>query len=221
MKKSKKSRKHIGFALIAILVILAVAAIVVLTAKPQAVPQNSGVIAQVNGKPITQAQIDSLYKRLAPEFQTDAARASLLNQTIDEMLLLDEAQRQGFTITTSQVNDQYQLALSRQNLTDAQVQESLGRFNLTVNDIKNELQKQLIIFELINRTIINETQVTDEEIFQFYVARGGTNDNNLTLTSDTKRQIKSIILDQKITDGVSILLKRLRAQATIVINNQK
>ncbi|MEK6967394.1 MAG: SurA N-terminal domain-containing protein [Nanoarchaeota archaeon] len=219
-KKTNSSRKFMAMGIIALFVIVAIAAIAMLNNK-NAIPGNkpstesNPTIATVNGVLITQNQIDSLYIRLPTEYRIPTAKAILLNRTIDELLLLEEAKKQGVSVSDSAVDEQFQVALAAQGLTEAQVAQSLAQFNMTIPAMKAELKKQLTIFNLINKTIISQTTVSDDEIQNYYLAVTGSNDSNLTLTNATREQIKSAVLEEKIGQAALTLIGNLRSRAVI------
>ena len=222
MKKTNRinkitKKRNFGFTFVAAIAILAIIAVAIFYSSKTVADTT---LATVNGVPITQKQIDKLYVRLPAQYQNPAVKSLLLNQSIDELLFLSEASKNGIAVSDNEADRQFQEALENQGLTEQQVSQSLASYNITIADIKADLKKQLIIFRMINETIISQTSVTEQEIWDFYVASGGTNDTNLTITNTTKQQIKSIILEDKVSKALTQLLKKLRSEADIKILKQ-
>lgn len=201
----------------AILVILLVVLVAYLVNQKSAGNSPNTVLVTVNGEPITQGLIDKLYNRLDPQYKIPAAKGVLLNQSIDQMLLLQAATKNGITVSDQEVDNQFNDALQKQNITLLQVEAQLALRNISIQDIKSELKDQLKVFELINETIIAKVNATDGEIRQYYFFTTGQNESsNITISNSTKQQIRTLILDQKISDGVNVFIQQLRSQASII-----
>lgn len=201
----------------AILVILLIVLVAYLVNQKSTGNRPDTVLATVNGEPITQGSIDKLYNRLDTQYKIPAAKGVLLNQSIDQMLLLQAATKNGITVSDQEVDNQFNDAMQKQNITLQQVEAQIALRNISMQDLKSELKVQLEVFELINETIITKVNATDSEIRQYYFFTTGQNESsNITISNSTKQQIRTLILDQKISDGVNALIIQLRGQASII-----
>ncbi len=141
-------------------------------------------VARVNGDSIYSSDIDEEYKMYAAQFGPSITRDFVINQSINELLLLQEAKKEGITVDEQKIKDgvdQWFAQLSQQ-VSDDQLAAILAQQNLTMEEFRNETtetyRKNFIIFALLNRTVfstINESQYlnvsfvpTEQEIEDYY-----------------------------------------------------
>lgn len=110
----------------------------------QAASDESPVLAVVNGKPITQSEFDVRWAEL-PEsrqarYQREGGKKKFLDDMISRELLLQEARRMGLDRT------------------------------LAVRERSQRYHEQLALDELMREMARNQTQVTQEEMEDYYVA---------------------------------------------------
>src|SRR3989344_3328828 len=101
-----------------VLVVIIVAALLLLPKGATAPTVNgNNVIVTVNGDPINQAEIDSLFNRVPGEVKNSTPtlliKEVLLNQTIDQLLFLQEAKKNGVQVEDSFVNEQFGVLLAQ------------------------------------------------------------------------------------------------------------
>lgn len=121
-----------------------------------------GVLAQVNGQPITQAQLDRLYADQTagstaplPPDQSLQLRLSLLGQLIDRQILLQYAARLGLRADPAQVARAVEVDRARQPaLPDA--------------ELRQQASDTLVLDQLLHREVADRVQVSDSDIAAFY-----------------------------------------------------
>jgi peptidyl-prolyl cis-trans isomerase SurA len=135
-------------------------------------PASNDVVARVNGKDITAAQLDrTLRARMGSEAtdpldETDDTKLQILSQIISDELLLSVAAKKGLTVTDAEVE-------SRFNTFRAQYGEEafnalLARQKTTPDEIKNDMRRALLLELLIAREVTARIQVSNDEILDFY-----------------------------------------------------
>jgi peptidyl-prolyl cis-trans isomerase SurA len=125
-------------------------------------PPPSGVLALVNGRPVTESELDRLYASqtagaavpLPPE-QSLQLRLTLLNQLIDRHILLQYAAQLGITANPAQVARQVAVDLARQPPPPAAA-------------LRRQVADNLVIDQLMQREVDRKVKVTDAQIAAFY-----------------------------------------------------
>jgi peptidyl-prolyl cis-trans isomerase SurA len=136
------------------------------------------VVATVNGKDITRAELDRQYQIWkmgqgespqdpSPE-QASIARLVVLRQMIDEEILQQRAAKLNVVASDEDVN----AALTEKKLpyTQEEFDKQLKQHNETLDDFKRDLRHGLTENKLINKEIDSKINITDAEINGYYAA---------------------------------------------------
>jgi len=133
--------------------------------------------AVVNGTVITQAELDSQMKividrlrasgRLPDVSQLDQIRSQVLENLIARELLYQESQKKGIKISEEEVNKQL-INVKAQFPNEAEFNNALTRMNLTEANIKEKLQRDLALKKLIEDEVAPKVTVSDSDIRAFY-----------------------------------------------------
>ncbi len=134
---------------------------------------SANVVARVNGKDITTAQLDKQFQaRLngaeqpgSPE-ETQDLKLQVLNNMINDQILLEMASGSNLSATDAEVDVKFNEFKSQ--YTEEKFQELLKEQKMSVDDIRNELRKQITLDKLVNKEITSKISVTDSEIKGFY-----------------------------------------------------
>ena len=150
--------------------------------------QPADVVATVNGHPILRSELDKRYEaELGDEQQekptteqADASRLGLLSQRlIPEEILLERAAKMNVTATPEEVDDK--LKEFRAPYTDEQFNQRLQERHTTVDDIKRDLRRNLIIEKLIHKEIDSKITVSDSDIASYFALHKSEFNNIETL----------------------------------------
>ena len=156
----KRHNSKFPVIMVAGVLVLIIVAALLLWPKGATAPTVNGnnVIVTVNGDPINQAEIDSLFNRVPGEVKNSTPtlliKEVLLNQTIDQLLFLQEAKKNGVQVEDSFVNEQFGVLLAQNSMDEAAFTKFASENNFSATDIKSDFKKQLIVFKLINDTVI-------------------------------------------------------------------
>ena len=182
---------------------------------------NPNVLATVNGQEITLPEFQRYYnffffiQGLPPAYKSVISKETILNQSINEVLLMDEAKKQGFSVSDSEVNDILNKIVNLSNLTIDNITQILESQNFTLNDLKNFYRKNLLITKLLNKTIQPQININDEEVRSYY------DNNNITLPYDqVKNKIKQQLEKEKELELYQKLISNLRSKADIKVNTE-
>ncbi len=175
----------------------------------------SDVIATVNGKEITTRQVDGLYLQLSKRYQ-NVTMEDALNQAVDETLLLEEAERNGIAVSDSDVE---KILASYRNSTSENdlllYWESQG---ISEQDAPIVLKKQETINRLLNKTILSNIEVSDEEVESFRDAFTQQIEGNSSIVFEpSPEEVRQAIYIDRARSALNLYLNQLRSAADIKI----
>ena len=128
--------------------------------------------AKVNNKVITFAELDRGYQSQfstpprANDDQTTIQKLEVLRTLIDNEIMLQRAEKLGLLATDTDVDAKY--TELKAPYTGEEFQKQLKDRNLSVEDLKAQLRRDLSIMRLFNREITSKISITDQEIGDFY-----------------------------------------------------
>ena len=136
----------------------------------------------------------------------------ILNQTISEVLLLQEAKKQDIATTEEEAEDLLNRVIAQSMVSRDEFEDKLKQEGLTIDYVKDYYRKQITIFKLLNETIFSFITVSDSAIENYYEQA----DLNVSF-DEVKDQIKQILLAEKQEIAIGTYMNQLRAQAEIEI----
>lgn len=164
---------------------------------------NKGLLvsAVVNGKPIFSWQLtQTLKSRFGPQ---------TLEGMIGEMLVADEAAKQGVSVTPEELEAKRSEVVASLG-GEAQFEDLLKFQGMTREDFENQIRLQLLVQKLLGKDIA----VTEEEVDAY------VRDNKATLTATDPAQLRvearNIILDQKVSEKIQPWFLELKENAKIM-----
>ena len=169
----KRREKTIQTFLIVLIIILAIAAIfsAINTFFPDLFGKFSlsgQLAARVNGVPITVAQMDQDYERLPMQYKYYITKEAYLKQLIDEVLLTQEATKQGFSVSEKEVDDSLNTFMKESNVTPEKLNDVLKQKNLNYEQLRLLVKNQLLIDKLLQKEVKDKVNVTDAQALQYY-----------------------------------------------------
>ena len=136
---------------------------------------SSDVVATVNGKEILRADLERNYQASladspqAPSPQEgDIRRLSVLHQMIQDEILQQRAAKLNLTASDEDVNAR--LTEIKAPYTQDQFFNLLKQRNMSLDDLKRDIRRQLTETKLINKEIESKINITDGEIAAYYAA---------------------------------------------------
>ena len=147
--------------------------ILLLTASGCKRPPSPDVLATVNGKEITRAEMDKYYKSTvgdAPQEpsaeQADIVRLQILRGLIDDEIVQQRAAKLNLAASDEDVNAK--LTEWKAPYTQEEFDKQLKQRNLTVDDLKRDFRRSLTRTKLLNKEIESKINITDAEISGYY-----------------------------------------------------
>jgi peptidyl-prolyl cis-trans isomerase SurA len=153
---------------------VALAALVLSGCKHDAAP-SPDVWAVVNGQSIGKDQTEKYYRsRVNAQGQTaspsqDEALSltlSIVDELINDELLLQRAKQLGLEATDGEVEDKFTEV--RSPFSEAQFQQQLKDRGVTVDDLKQDIRRQISLDKLLNREVVAKISITDQDVSNFY-----------------------------------------------------
>ena len=135
-------------------------------------------MATVNGKDIQRSELDKEYKNYtatqgdSPQGpsteQANIVRLNLLRQMIDEEILQQRAAKLNLAASDEDVNAK--LLEFKGLLTQEEFDKQLKQRNMTLDDLKLQIRRNLTTNKLINKEIESKINITDADISNYYAA---------------------------------------------------
>jgi len=188
--------------------------------------KSSDVIARVNGEDITREQLEQIETQFTAGQGIDVAsldattRKQLQEDALDRLissLLIQQAVADSGIITTEAEIDVQLEAIKTQFQDDAQFQEVLVAQNLSEDDVREQIAKELPSQRYLEQTLdLASITVSEEEIQARYEQEVVTTENVPAL-EDVRAQIEALIIQEKQQELLAMHVQELRASAEIEI----
>lgn len=133
------------------------------------------VWAVVNGHDIHQADVVQTYRREAqnpPASTTDeealAAELAVVDELVTQDLLLTRARDLKIDVTDAEVDAAY--ASRRANLSDAQFQQALQERQVTADELRAAMRRDLITQKVLEQEVGSKVDVTDADVSDYFAS---------------------------------------------------
>ncbi len=132
----------------------------------------------VNGRAITNADLDKQFKRQFPQQpegtspdQVQFQKLELLRAMIDEEILLQRAEKLSLLAKDEEVDQR--LNQLKAPHTQEEFQKQLDAQGMTVESLKAQIRRTLSIDKLLNKEIGNQINISDKDVEAFYESNKG------------------------------------------------
>lgn len=135
---------------------------------------NSPIVAEFNGEKITLNELDKDYnifffsQGFPESYKAMISKDSYLNQTIAEELLYLEALKENKGMTDKNAETSLENALLSLGLTFNELKKKLENKSIEYNDFLDFYKKQIVINEFLNKTLLQDIQISDQEVKDYY-----------------------------------------------------
>ncbi|HWM92000.1 MAG TPA: peptidylprolyl isomerase [Thermoanaerobaculia bacterium] len=145
--------------------------------KPLDPSQIPAVVARVNGVEIKKDELVKTAEQMRFQFaQTNRGQMPPLNESfykqilegmVAQILLLEEAKRQGVTVSDAELNPQ--MAQIRGGFPNqAEFDKALSQQGLTEKELREKMRNEAVIQKFVTTKVFNEVSVTDQAAREFY-----------------------------------------------------
>lgn len=156
-------------------------------------PPSPDTWATVDGRSIRKDDVERAFRRTqdgSAKMSTEEAltvKLSILNEMILQDILLAKARALKIEIPQSELDTAYNDA--KKNLSDQQFQEELKKRNLTADDMREGLRRELLTKKLLEQEVTSKVSVSDQEINDFY----NTNKAQFTVAEEAYRLAQIVV----------------------------
>jgi len=136
---------------------------------------SADVVATVNGKEIARAELERNYQiqlgdnpQKPSDQEADILRLNVLQKMIQAEVLQQQAAKLNLTASDEDVNAK--LTDIKAPYTEDQFNNLLKQRNMSLDDLKRDIRRQLTETKLLNKEIESKINITDAQIAAFYAA---------------------------------------------------
>jgi peptidyl-prolyl cis-trans isomerase SurA len=153
-------------------------------APPPPPPVSADVWAVVDGREIRRDEVDKAYRRtVAPnpatsEDEATAAKLNLLNQMIGQNIMLAKGSELKIVVSDAELETAFNDG--KKNIPDDAFKKELAARNLTSDDMREALRRDLIVQKVVEQEVTSKITVTDKDVNDFFQA----NKAQFNLTED-------------------------------------
>ena len=177
-------------------------------------PPSPDVMATVNGKEITRAELDKYYKSTVGDAptepsseQADIVRLNILRQLIDDEIVQQRAAKLNLAASDEDVNAK--LTEWKAPYTQEEFDKQLKQRNLTLDDLKRDIRRSLTRTKLLNKEIESKINITDAEISNYY----NSNKSEFNLIEPRYRLAQIVVTGTPPVQGASAPTRRAPNEA--------
>ena len=130
-------------------------------------------MAEVNGRGILASEVEKFYRVQLLEVeqkpsaeQEQIQRLMILRALIDNEILLQQAERLGLLATDAEVEARF--SERKSPYSEQEFQARLRQRGLTVEDLKNDLRREISLEKVFNKEIRSQIRVSSAEIARYY-----------------------------------------------------
>lgn len=171
-RRARKKDSNAKWWILGIAIIVAAVVLILAVTMNKLPPkqQDEEVAAVVNDETITVTDLEKQYNSMPAQYQQFITQEQLLEQMINEKLLLQKADELGVTVTDEEVEASIDAAVASSPITREEFESRLADQNLTIEDVRGFYRNQLVITKMINETVLDMIEVTDEDVETYYDA---------------------------------------------------
>ena len=141
---------------------------------PAPPPPSADAWAVVAGREIKRADVEKAYRRTPvgaetlSEDETLANKLALLNELIIQDILLAKARELKIELPDTDVDKAF--AEAKKNMSEQAFQQELTKRNLTPDDMREEIRRDLLAQKVVEREVTAKVTVTDQDVTDFFNA---------------------------------------------------
>jgi len=159
------------------------------------------VLVKVNGEIITKTDLEArqiaALRQKNPNLRPDSDAAlqkalaevtpEVILDAVDELLMVQRGKELGYSMTTERFNSIVENIKKENKIeTDEQLQAALKQENMTMADLRRQLERTMMVQQVQQNEVMSKLQVTDTEMKTYYDAH---KDEFATVPSVTLREI--------------------------------
>lgn len=149
---------------------------------------SSTVAVLVNGEPIYDSDIEFRMGFMQSTINPFVTREAAIEDAINEKLLIQEAQKKGFSVTKQEAEKRLEDIISDAGKTMADFKEDLDSAGLDYEQVLAFYRARFVVFDFINKTLVSTSLVAEDEVQAYY------DENKETFTVPEQVQVRHILI---------------------------
>lgn len=118
----------------------------------------------VNGEAITQEELSLTYQQLPDEYREQFSEQEVLEQLIDKVLLLQEADRRGIVVSSQEVDEFIDEQVAMFGISTQQLARTLEQAGMSLDEYRVAVREELVLREFVDTYIFSDLEdVSDEQ----------------------------------------------------------
>ena len=163
--------------LIGFLVLLAVGLVVWRIQSPSPPPSGAPsqsqqgtdeAVARVNGEEIMRSEIQHQIDKIPLQLKAKVSFEEILNSTIKERILLQEAKRLGIEVSKPEAGAYLAMMMNSSGISKDDLEKRAKDKGISESEIMNIVQRRLVINNLLQQNVFSTVKINDEEVQKFY-----------------------------------------------------
>lgn len=137
------------------------------------------IVAQVNGEIVTLFELNEQMKPLLDRLQGRQlsdndklalveARKQILNKMVDEILIRQQVEKLGITVTDTEILNELEATQKRNKLSGEDFEARLRLEGMTLDEYKDKLRNEILKHRLLGVMVKRKVVVSDEEVRQYF-----------------------------------------------------
>ncbi len=126
------------------------------------------VAATVNGQKIYVSEVEDQYNKIPINFRAGLTKEIILDQIISQEVLVQEAKKEGIKVYKKEINAYVQKAIDQSGWDEVKFEQVLEAQGMTLSDLKKLYGVSLVIEKLLNKSVLDKIDISDEDIEQYY-----------------------------------------------------
>ena len=131
------------------------------------------VAAVVDDKIITLSELEEETNKSNALLEEKLDKRFVLNRLIDEIILRNEASNQGIVVADEELDFAVDQLRRQFNYDDEKMKEELSKENVTVEQLRDQWEIQMLSKRLVESEMKGKIAVTEDEILEYYRANYG------------------------------------------------
>ncbi|MDR2978752.1 MAG: SurA N-terminal domain-containing protein [Rickettsiales bacterium] len=168
------------------------------------------IIADVNGEPISNLDIERRVNLINSLFHTQSGkelRLQILRQLIDEIIIINEAQRLNIKLSDEELNDAVvSFLIQNFKIKDDEIDQYIKEHNIDLSILKKQIKCQLLWGKIIETRIVPFINISDKEVndakgqiekpdylitFQEFIVPSREDENVYSIAEDLAKKLRN------------------------------
>ena len=173
-KQRSRRRQGPGFSRVVLFLLLLLAVGFFLFEEFEFGSEDKGpVAATVDGVDIYVSEVEEHFDTIPQEMRAGMTKDVILDQIISQEVLLQEAERLGVTVSDEEIDEELEFAMAQAGWSEDEFDQVLAAQGMTKEDLREMYRVSIVIDDLINQEVLDQIEVTDEEVEQFFEQNKG------------------------------------------------